>query len=1287
MAESTQLVEFVTAGDTGDFGSSQIINFVLGVAATGFISLAAPVGNVSGGESGRLAALDLSVISSWENRLDLNPDKRPVVPAELSQSEFAEFSVENATDGVFAITLFSESFGLPKISGNLSGRSVKFDLDSVKNATAFTRLNFGGPDVVVGLSTETLDFGQTLVEAPISLAPEGYSTLRLGSANASRGQSGRDVTLNLLSLPYGTLPAQLNLSGPFVGQVTGAESFVAGSADVENTSLGIFPVSVKSTIPPFKLSRDVLGRDIQLDLLEVFPGIVPVQLNISGPAVGQPVAGDFFASGDAAVVNVSLGVFPTSVVSQYPKPTVSIDTPARWVVFDLVEPIPVRNPGEVLFRAGGLNRAARFDLGLHSFESGNTLVETPPVILPDGWDSLEIGGLGRFIWLAYPQGLDSFAVGPYSSIGIPGQVFGQGSQVTVFGTPDLPKIVFAGMHRTAWGQTFMEAIEPPGLKILELPSFSSTEIGTTFISNYWRVLDFDGLGAVNTSWGEDRLSLSPQYAYMPFDHGFFEPGALTVGFGIEIQMVGVPAFSRFGLAIIDHARIFPTSVFQTNWGTPLLKNQDQAMSFSVGLRETQWGLLGVSTDQIIEIEYDCTEIATRCGVEFSRYTLVENFNQLISAQGFHSLRMEFFPLGVTRVGKALQVSGFTSLEFVPHWQGSHLVAYRNRSFVVGNYESLIFPSWSRLKNTARVLDAEGKQGTGFGLPDAERLLQLVFMWGVDSSQVSAIERTSFSPRTFDLKYPISSLQINQPFVAYGSRYLAPSGFDSFQWAGWEVTGKPVPTLSPRWMQLWTQDQQLIGLPEIENFNKQFWPAGLLATQIPVRSAYWISHSPRFLMLTGLDVTIYGRTVIADRTKVFELEGLEETNYSRGHILWHDPPVIFPAFDTAIFPVGFQAAVPTHNLGFGKFGEWGFLENVLRVNGLRSFTEGAGKVHSNGIIFEQRDNPIGGYTTFGENHLLSGGEREVAPERIEEQVTSWGLDNGALYVGTFVVSPYTVWCTHDAPAQAIDNHPPHKRWCDVDQFCKELGSHPFVGHSIGSNRSGPWFGEDTRVDAKVTQILQVTWNSHLQDTLESRYLFVSGNAGLTFGTNIFEPKSMLLLRLGYPDIRGDVTRNVRVEQSIQMTAYGEYAVENSLRYLGPFGISSLVVPACRIENFHRSLLVTGLDATIYGDNHPMVHFPRTVTPVDSDLMLFGVQWVSHSPRYFEAGDNDFFVSEWVEHSLRMFVYSTRWIVRGYRFNEFTEFGDMSVQTGITRVAPYSAYTLCVSPWYEVKNVIV
>lgn len=1171
-----------------------------------------------------------------------------------SQSAFGSQLVENVAQGAAFAGLMALQVANAVVSLDQLARSVTFDFqDTQEWAGRFDFTPLYRPLVPGGV--ESTNIGEPVVTNVAQGAMlVGMDLARYGGTRVSFDQVARQLLLDLTVEQQASLAQQFNFGGPNVVSARSWDSASFGEFRAnlpQSTSpVGIAPSARGTSLVSF----DVLARNVVFDMTAPSAASLALHFNFGGASV--LVGAGFSAStfGGTAIANLAQGALTvgrdTSLIGT---PVTSFDLFARNLVLDFVfaEPSTAGLPVQISF---GVSRE----------------------IQPSGVDTTEWGHSISVRWLIYPDNLDATLYGT-AIVLLENQCLAGGLDATEFGAVDFPYFFVRGNLFTAWGQTDIEVEPlPEAQHALFDEGLDSLETAITWsVTNYFQLIDEVGVGWPFTTVSSGALvGHDPQIIRLPHDTGTLRIGTATrVSRAIEIYLLPTYPFSRFGAARVDYPRVFPAGIGSLGTGLPAVVNNAQRIVFD-GVRGAV-GTPRTAYTQLISVQYYCGPLQDRCGATFSTYTRIENRNKAVIPTGFSSLRMAWFPAGVRLTGKQYTMTGFESHKFNERWEPQHHVGYRVRQFVFGGLDSFYTSQWHYIKNAARVVAPTFIAPTGYGDIQLTRMLQSLTAWGRNSLQVSTALRISDGLQSTTVEYSIVQTAYGTPFVAAGSRAIAPVGWDSQLWPAHTTWQRPPRHLYPYWSQLGKQDAQLIGKPTVANYYKDVFAFGRTLTLWPV-SPFWISHYTRAVTPDPIPyVTVFGRATIEFADKSYGVQGFFSTRFSQNAVVWNDPPTVFPPTNRYVIFSGFSTTVVSD--------DWGWKETAARPDGFDATEYGTAFIYANGILFDSSHSPQQGWAKFGMARV-SGGVQTVS-------VSAWSTTprpaGESTAYGVPRISPFTIWCTPDAPAQAILNH--GREWCVVDAFCGVY--HPYYTSSIASSISGPWFGKWTYVTTPGDQHISYNWPDW--NTL-SKF----GNPELTFGTNYFTFDGINANRLGFPVVLGAELRTTRVRNGIDSLEMGEGVAFTILgpRTALPSGFSSLQIPSQQIENLNRSVYVVGLDATLYEGmdyspypDAPVIYLkPRGPSDVvGEELTEFGVQWVSHSPRWLYPDGVDSFDTEWTEFQKWMEVWNETTLLFGYSFNDMFEAGTAHVHTGVSYIKPYSIYSQYVSMEFEVADGIV
>jgi len=1207
-----------------------------------------------------------------------------------SQTLYGGAGLTNVAQGFIAGGLLSLALGTPLASFDLPARHVAFEFSETSEHTQ--RYDFTPsqrPFVARGFESQT--FGVFALEnQSLGIMPDGWDSSRTPAAIVSDDSLARSVAFDFTLEQPASLAQQFNFSGPQMVSSLGAwDSLTFGGQEVEAPIT--IPTeswdSLRLGMPRF--SAPISGRNVEFDLVEVNAGDLALHFTFSGADIVAGRGSSLATFGEAAVANVAQGFLHLGWghdSAALGSPIVSDDAAARLVEFDFTEPFSAPNAANIGFPFGGNTRS--FIPGdLDSFTAGTQYVWAEPVIELVGFDSFEAGEDIGTIWLLYMESWDSFSATPFNGLHFPGYIHPHHWDSSAFGVPHFPGLVFSGLGPVAWGQTEITGTAAP---VTQTADFDEKGLDATlvedpvFISNYFRLLqDVGGISSFAYDPEEGRVSYSPQFAHLPFDNRPTEYGTPAVGFGIVIELNSAKQFARYGTAIIDHARILPSgidsfaagSVGTTNAGMPLGFDFNDSLFFG--------GTTAVyNSVNYLQFEYNCQPLGDRCGATFGQYAQVYNRNFVIRPAGFFSQRMEYFPAHVGRSGRAVVFSGFEATQWALRHEPQHMVSHYVRALPLPSIESLVFTQWSKVKNAARVIAPDAFEATDWADAFLERMLTHVPMWGRNTLEMGVDVWVGDALIPFALEgYGPNTLRIGTGhFVDYGARYLdfADQGIDSFNWATITVEGFPVPTITPWWPAQITLDSAEMGRPAVENRIKEITTDGLDALRISGKVIAWVSHSPRYLTPEPTRVTSFGRASVQDSTQAAGVTGWQSTQVSLHATLWHDPePTILP-IDAFIFPEGWES------LDFGD--EFGFLDTVLRPDGLDSFSAGSTVASSNGVVFDNTSSNQFGWAVYGTPVMLGGVDTVTVGEW--ESTTTFGQTR---------MSPHTLWCVEDTPQQAKENHEGDE-WCEVDKFCRlGINSHPFAAPSkaVGSARSGPWFGAGTTISQAGDESASFYGDESFDD----------GRPVITLGTNVVEDVGSQVTRFGFPVVQGAELRTIKFREGLDALVIGTagsfdpdagaatneqdhtlsagsgnpvVVTDNGPRYADVNGFDSFVAgPSGDYQNFHRFVFVGGFEATIYGDDTPpmVYHYPRGPLMEGGITTTWGEAWLSHSPRWLSPEGLDSFASRWTDWQEAMNIENSDTIAVGFLFNDFTEWGSAAVSTGPQKFAPYGISPRC------------
>jgi hypothetical protein len=212
-----------------------------------------------------------------------------------------------------------------------------------------------------------------------------------------------------------------------------------------------------------------------------------------------------------------------------------------------------------------------------------------------------------------------------------------------------------------------------------------------------------------------------------------------------------------------------------------------------------------------------------------------------------------------------------------------------------------------------------------------------------------------------------------------------------------------------------------------------------------------------------------------------------------------------------------------------------------------------------------------------------------------------------------MSPHTIWATLDTPQQAIDNN--------HGAVFYELDTHNAEIHnpSFGAG-PGPWWGTPYVVTPFTQTVLEwhdgasTTGGRYGKPSVESTIRtvqaasFTPGAFGWPFIPTARRQRLLLVghqsEEFGVPDVS-----NVDLTQTV-------YSTGSSMPQFG----------TTVIDLKNRPVYPQGFSATLYGNNFPMVHFPRRLLPPGLNATQWGSHMAAYRIRYLQPVGSDQLVFE-------------------------------------------------------------
>ena len=524
--------------------------------------------------------------------------------------------------------------------------------------------------------------------------------------------------------------------------------------------------------------------------------------------------------------------------------------------------------------------------------------------------------------------------------------------------------------------------------------------------------------------------------------------------------------------------------------------------------------------------------------DFSQWTAIELRNKTISTYGVDAKKIGYALVS----NNAAQISPVGAQGYV----GSPFISYRVRSVFADAIESPYMANWNVVYNAAFVVAPVSKNTDAFGV---HRLFSNLQTLKANGSEMPSYgyHMVDFAVRTLQMesRYGIYPAYINLPDVQLHTRYILPKGFDpSTLWSS--NVGMPDLAIhrniiSPKWT-----DRQYLwwGEPALKNLTPEIGAHGNVNELFGVTS---IRTQWKNVFATGDESLLLGKVLIEFKTKEIAVAGLNAAPISQLHKVIKlgappystqyidlrgfsevdgvlkegdgygiEPPaqVASPALNqSVIYPEGFIAA---------KFGEARVTANTLRIDA--------------GIYILGVANPSVGLKV-----------RELAIEGINNHI-------GEVRIGQPRITPHTIYAPFgdEATEQARRNNPG-----------SGSGSYINTGVKFGS--------------VGVINKNRVLWhyNSHKGDSF--------GTQSLMLSRQYIEPKGMRSEKSGWHSIPFSLQAVTQTHDdgldsfqqfgiatfdrppylgSYTVNAFGgnhelfgEVVLQNSIRFLYPFGLAS------------------------------------------------------------------------------------------------------------------------------------
>lgn len=580
------------------------------------------------------------------------------------------------------------------------------------------------------------------------------------------------------------------------------------------------------------------------------------------------------------------------------------------------------------------------------------------------------------------------------------------------------------------------------------------------------------------------------------------------------------------------------------------------------------------------------------GTKWGGYSHVFNANRAVTPPGLNSLRIVPYHL-IENTARALLTHPVAQLTFGI----DTFIAHRVRHLSYDGIDSFRLSNFgNRIHNAARVLAAHGRSGALLGTPENVESNRRT-VWH-HSGPTEAIGEAFIADAVRSVAaYPNPSARhrVGAPRISLFEHFVAPDG------VGAPALGFPVllgpfrRTITPRWI-----PRAFHGEARVWNKTPQLYPPGHPYTEFSEHA--WISHWERALLPAGVGPLVITKPVIEYRTKTVRIFGVQTFSMSpwgtRVRKVMDDPPGLRTMAATGIEP-----------RSDGRFGRPRLNYNLVYPAGLHSLKFGEVDTTAQAA----RNRTYWPYTEWGAatvTHWWQPAYPTMFPAE--------NLDNTSY--GKPRLSPYTIWARLDTPQQAQQNNP--------GQAFHRIDERWQSGYA---DSRWPWFG---RTD--VANRHRSIYPYHNMDTsrrdLNGRTKF--GELSVINKTVVASPEGKLSMLFGYPKFIPHTKKLWGI--GFRPTAFGNATVGQEREACAAEGLRSLEVGTHRIEKWIREVYLSGYSAAQWGNNNPMVHYPRRFSIGNYDATVFGTTWASHRIRYVEPAGETMTQADWVSFRDRMIV---------------------------------------------------
>jgi hypothetical protein len=626
----------------------------------------------------------------------------------------------------------------------------------------------------------------------------------------------------------------------------------------------------------------------------------------------------------------------------------------------------------------------------------------------------------------------------------------------------------------------------------------------------------------------------------------------------------------------------------------------------------------------------------------------ENKSKEIYVPGISSMRFKTQFEGVFNKARQLVHPGLNATQ----WMTKHgFVAFAIRSLNLPGMNAMFVPKGSLIHNAATAIVMKDGiyefifSGYGNRFENTRRLLR---------HHTGSITQFGTAYADFGVRW-LHQIRTNTDLAKYGKPNIG-LGYWVVEPAG--IVPPPTGLLfvygpfrrgfTPKWPM--AHIENMFGIAKVWNFNPQVWHFG--RPYFESTPLHWISHAPRNLEPSSIRTLVAPKFSIKDRRLFIWPDGRHPWICDKNTRIANTVPEPIPAPKVDFTGFGLAPCLPSDRLCM--VGEPSVRYNMIMFpDGGDDFLGfGSIKVRAMGCFIRNS------YASMEFGRPLLSAVRTMVASGKESAVYGWPR-----------VSPHTIWATEDTPQQAARNHPegpsfepfqPIERNCwpvDAPKWpCwsknrVELANRTVFHH----HNSRPTYASPSSRFGEATLAGGV------------QYVSAKSIVKRGFGVPEFIPRTKRIMMMGFLAIAFG-THRLRSDSVFNITIYQRAS-------------DMLSMGDVNAELLHRPVYVNGFERPLFGNNKPMVYFPRHIYDASVDDTKWGKNWISHYIREFPMEGFETFTTEWERFKWRMIVSGGKghdtWNnrIEPHGINSAV-FGTSYVQFGIIHVYVYMIPPLCI-----------